>query len=114
MQFAHIQYRSDFKIVAGNDRSQAGEMVIAPGDKEGGPKNRHKGADQWLYIASGEGMLTIEGRECTLTAGMLVLIEHGEAHEIKATGDKPLKTLNFYVPPAFDESGEALPAGESS
>jgi mannose-6-phosphate isomerase-like protein (cupin superfamily) len=113
MQFAHLRYEDEFKIVAGNARSQAGVMVVAPGDKEGGPDNRHQGADQWLYVASGEGALTIEGRECVLTAGMLVLIERGEAHEIRATGDTPLKTLNFLRAAGVDEEGETLPAGES-
>lgn len=113
MQFAHIQYREAFQIVAGNHQSQAGVMVISPGRSEGGPNNRHRGADQWLYIASGEGTMILDGHECVLTAGMLVLIERGETHEIKATGGMPLKTLNFYVPPAFQEDGEPLPAGES-
>ena len=30
-------------------------MVLAPGDKEGGADNRHRGADQWLYVLSGSG-----------------------------------------------------------
>jgi mannose-6-phosphate isomerase-like protein (cupin superfamily) len=113
MQFAQVRYQDEFQILIGNTRSQVGEMVIAPGEKEGGPKNRHQGADQWLYVASGEGIVTVAGEERKLAAGSLVLIERGEAHEIRATGDTPLKTLNFYVPPAFDEDGEALPAGKS-
>ncbi len=112
MQIAPIKYEDEFKIIIGNNQSQAGEMVIAPGDKEGGPKNRHRGADQWLYISSGEGVVTIDGKEHALSAGTLVLIERGENHEIRNTGSAPLKTLNFYVPPAFQEDGDPLPAGE--
>ena len=112
MQVAHLRYRDDFKIVAGNHESQAGVMVIAPGKKEGGPKNHHRGADQWLYIARGEGVVTIDGQDQDLKPGTLVLIERGENHEIRNTGSEPLETLNFYVPPAFKTDGDPLPAGE--
>jgi len=37
-------------------------MVIAPGDAEGGPGNRHRGADQWLFVLSGTGEARIKGR----------------------------------------------------
>ena len=113
MQIATIRYREEFKNVAGNATSQAGEMESAPGDSAGGPHNRHRGADQWLYISRGEGLLTIDGQEHPLSAGTLVLIERGENHEIRNTGAAPLETLNFYVPPAFQETGDPLPAGES-
>ena len=32
-------------------------------------------------------------------------------HEVRNTGRALLKTLNFYVPPAYDEKGEELPRG---
>jgi len=40
------------------------------------------------------------------------VIEHGESHEIRCTGGQPLRTVNFYSPPAYDDDGEPLPAGE--
>ena len=33
--------------------------------------------------------------------------------EIRNTGDGPLKTLNVYVPPAYTEDGDELPAGKA-
>jgi hypothetical protein len=41
----------------------------------------------------------------------LLLIERGDMHEIRNTGRGPLRTLNVYVPPAYTEQGEELPAG---
>jgi mannose-6-phosphate isomerase-like protein (cupin superfamily) len=39
------------------------------------------------------------------------LIERGDRHEIRNTGRQPLKTLNFYVPPAYTSDGnERAPA----
>ena len=45
--------------------------------------------------------------------GTLVLIRRGDKHEIRNTGEAPLKTLNVYVPPAYTEEGEELPAGKA-
>lgn len=82
-------------------------MVIEPGGKEGGPDNSHS-ADQWLYLESGKGEAVVEGHIHPLAAGALMLIQRGDKHEIRNTGTAPLKTLNFYVPPAYDSKGEEL------
>jgi mannose-6-phosphate isomerase-like protein (cupin superfamily) len=84
-------------------------MVIPPGDAEGGPKNRHRGADQWLYVVAGSGTAIVKGRRYALQAGTLILIEHMDRHEVRNTGKVPLKTLNFYVPPAYTPVGNELP-----
>ena len=42
-----------FRVAFERNGVQAAEMVIAAGDKEGGPDNRHSGADQWLFVAGG-------------------------------------------------------------
>ena len=94
-----------------NKRAQAATMVIAPGDCEGGPDNKHRGADQWLYVVSGTGVATIARKKIALRSGSLVLIERGSTHEIRNTGRTALKTLNFYVPPAYTKAGDELPAG---
>jgi mannose-6-phosphate isomerase-like protein (cupin superfamily) len=114
MKQAKVVYKSDFEVIAGNARSQAAVMVLPPGEAEGGKGNRHKGSDQWLYVAAGNGTATIKGETHKLSPGSLVLIEHGETHEIKNTGNEPLATLNFYVPPAYTEDEERLPSGKSS
>ena len=113
MKQAKVVYNSDFKVLIGNPRSQAAVMVIKPGDAEGGKGNRHKGSDQWLYVASGTGVATVKGKAHKLGPGTLLLIEHGDTHEIKNDSKDPLETLNFYVPPAYTEDEETLPAGES-
>ena len=99
-------------MALGNARSQAAEMVLAPGKAEGDAGNRHRGADQWLYVLSGTGMARVNRRRYALRTGSLLLIERGDEHEIRNTGRGLLKTLNFYVPPAYDREGDELPAGE--
>jgi mannose-6-phosphate isomerase-like protein (cupin superfamily) len=84
-------------------------MVIEPGKSEGGPRNRHRGADQWLFVISGTGVALIKGRRYSLKSGSLLLIEHGDQHEIRNTGRALLKTLNLYSPPAYTKNGDELP-----
>jgi mannose-6-phosphate isomerase-like protein (cupin superfamily) len=106
-----LRFGKGFRVALGNRRSQAAEMVLAPGDSEGGPDNLHRGSDQWLYVLSGTGAATVNGKRYPLRAGALVLIEHGDTHEIRNTGRAPLRTLNVYVPPAYTPDGEPLPRG---
>ena len=86
-------------------------MVLPPGDAEGDPKNRHRGADQCLYVVAGTGIATVNGRRYPLRAGALMLIQHGDEHEICNNGRAALRTLNFYVPPAYSKGGDPLPRG---
>ncbi|HEX2602197.1 MAG TPA: cupin domain-containing protein [Gemmatimonadaceae bacterium] len=109
----HLRFGKGFSVALSNQRAQAATMVIAPGDSEGGPDNRHRGADQWLYVLSGQGSATVARRKHALRAGSLLLIQKGSTHEIRNTGSTPLRTLNFYVPPAYSKSGEELPRGKS-
>jgi mannose-6-phosphate isomerase-like protein (cupin superfamily) len=113
MQRKHLRFGKGFRVAFANARAQAAEMVIAPGDAEGGPDNRHRGADQWLFVLSGSGTAKVGGRRVALREGTLLLIEKGERHEIRNTGEAPLRTLNVYVPPAYDADGEPLPRGRS-
>ena len=53
-------------------------MTLAPGDTEGGPDNRHRGSDQWLFVVGGEGTAIVGGERVELREGTLVLIQRGE------------------------------------
>ena len=111
MKRKQLRFGVGFRVAIGNRRSQAAEMVVKPGKGEGDPRNRHRGADQWLYVESGTGVATVNKRRYALRAGTLLLIEKGDEHEIRNTGRTLLKTLNFYVPPAYDSEGEELSRG---
>jgi mannose-6-phosphate isomerase-like protein (cupin superfamily) len=110
MQRRQLRLARGFRVALGNRRSQAAEMVIAPGQAEGGSANRHRRSDQWLYVLGGTGLARINGKGYRLRSGTLLLIEHRDRHEIRNTGRVPLKTLNIYVPPGYRRNGEELPA----
>ena len=113
MKCTQLNFPQGFRVAIDDKHAQAAQMTIAPGDKEGGPDNRHRGADQWLFVVSGRGEAYIGGKTLQLGPGALVLIERGEEHEIRNTGRGNLKTLNFYVPPAYTKGGNERPAGKS-
>ncbi|MFI5249183.1 MAG: cupin domain-containing protein [Gemmatimonadales bacterium] len=109
-----LRFGKGFAVVLGNRRAQAATMVIPRGGHAGGPDNRHRGADQWVYVCSGSGVAVVAPRRQTLRAGTLLLIERGTAHEVRNTGRGSLVTLNWYVPPAYTSSGDELPRGRSA
>ncbi len=113
MQHKHLQFGRGFRVVLEDEHSQAAQMTLGPGETEGGPENRHRGADQWLHTVSGSGVAVANGERVELRAGTLVLLQRGDRHEIRNTGETPLQTLNVYVPPAYTDGGEELPAGKA-
>jgi len=104
-----LRFGKGFRVALGNRRVQAAEMVIEPGQAEGGPQNRHRGADQWLFVVAGTGVARIQGQRYPLKPGVLLLIEHGDQHEIRNNGRALLKTVNFYSPPAYTRDADELP-----
>lgn len=112
MQLKTLRFDNAFQVDFTVRQSQSAQMVLAPGDSTGGPDNRHRGAEQWVYVVDGRGQAVVEGRQVELAPGSLLVIERGEAHEIRNTSDVPLKTLNFYQPPAFDAAGEPVGPGQ--
>jgi len=113
MKTDQLSFRPGFRVSTGNSKSQAAVMVLVPGGKEGGPDNRHSGADQWLIVVEGTGLAIINGRRVPLKPGKAVLIEAGDRHEIRNTGRSLLKTISLYLPPAYDSEGNELPAGRA-
>jgi mannose-6-phosphate isomerase-like protein (cupin superfamily) len=103
-----LRFGRGFRVSIGNKRAQAAQMVIAPGGREGGADNRHRGADQWLFVVAGIGQAIVNGRRYRLRPGSLILIERGDRHEIRCTGRADLKTVNIYLPPAYSQSGKEL------
>ncbi len=111
MNHKTLRFGAGFRVIFGNRRGQAAEMTLTPGDSEGGPDNRHRGSDQWLFVVAGKGVAIVNKRRYPLGPGTLLLIEHGDKHEIRNTGKEPLRSLNVYTPPAYAADGEPLPRG---
>ncbi len=101
MKHLTLTFASSFKVALTTEQAQAAVMTLTPGEATGGDDNVHEGSDQWLYVVSGSGEAVVAGKPQSLTAHSLIVIEAGEPHEIRNTGDTPLQTLNFYTPPEY-------------
>lgn len=68
---------------------------LAPGQTA----SPHAHADMFevFFVASGEGRLVLDGQEYALRAGVSLLIEPGERHEISNTGTRELVLLYFGI-----------------
>jgi mannose-6-phosphate isomerase-like protein (cupin superfamily) len=89
---------------------QAAMMTLRPGQATGELSNEHPKAEQWLFVVSGSGSARTSSRRVVIREGSLLLIERGEKHQITNHGRAALVTLNFYAPPAYNESGDVRPA----
>ena len=91
-----------FRIVAGTAQSQVGILILGPGEKTGGLKaSDHPEADQVVYVVSGHGEATVRDETAPLAPGDVLIIDAGDPHELRCTGDEPLRTFNVYAPAAY-------------
>lgn len=100
-------------------RAEAMIMTLNPGEAtEDQPANEHPRCEQWMFVLSGSGSATViskgKRRTAKLRPGSLLVIERGERHQIRASGARPLRALNFYVPPAYTKSGDLKKAAKKS
>ncbi len=56
-----LRFGQGYRISAEVRKAQAAEMVLGPGESEGDSENYHRGADQWLYVVSGVGVVNRPG-----------------------------------------------------
>lgn len=101
MKHVTLEFARAFEVALTGDRAQAAVMTLPPGETTGGDDNVHGSSDQWLFVVSGRGEAVVAGKRQALTRHSLLLIEAGEPHELRNTGDVPLQTLNFYTPPEY-------------
>jgi Cupin domain len=109
MKKATLRFGKGFKVIVGNPRVQAAQMVIGPGDSEGGPKNRHRGSDQWLFVVAGTGMAIVGADRHRLRPHSFLLIEHGERHESRKRQLPGISTHIDMGTLAIDQRTDAVP-----
>jgi mannose-6-phosphate isomerase-like protein (cupin superfamily) len=106
--------RKTFDLLAKTRSAQAAMMILRPGgESDETPTNEHPKCEQWLLVISGSGEAIIGKnrtslRRVLLVEGSLLLVEKGELHQIRNTGRRTMRTINFYIPPAYDSEGDPL------
>jgi mannose-6-phosphate isomerase-like protein (cupin superfamily) len=72
-------------------------MALQPGEEIG--EEVHEDTDQFFRVEIGKGEVWIDGKKTKVESDMAVVVPAGARHNIKNTGDKPLKLYTIYAPP---------------
>ncbi len=92
------EHNSDFRRVLYTGKNlQLVLMSLAPGEDIG--EEVHPDRDQFFRIEKGKGEVSIDGRTSKIEGDSAILVPAGARHNVKNTGDKPLKLYTLYGPP---------------
>lgn len=72
-------------------------MALKPGEDIG--EEVHKDIDQFFRLEEGTGEISIDGTVSKIKSGTAMIVPAGARHNIKNTGDKPMKLYSVYAPP---------------
>jgi mannose-6-phosphate isomerase-like protein (cupin superfamily) len=72
-------------------------MSLQPGEEIG--EEVHEDRDQFFRVETGKGEVTIDGTPSKLDDDMAIVVPAGARHNVRNTGEKPLKLYTLYGPP---------------
>ena len=72
-------------------------MALTPGQDIG--SETHTTHDQFFRIEQGRGEIVIDGAAASVKGGDGITVPAGARHNLKNTGDKPLRLYTLYGPP---------------
>jgi mannose-6-phosphate isomerase-like protein (cupin superfamily) len=72
-------------------------MALQPGEEIG--EEVHPNRDQFFRIEEGEGVIEIDGRNNHVEDDIAVIVPAGARHNVRNTGDEPLRFYTIYGPP---------------
>ena len=72
-------------------------MTLMPGEDIG--SEVHEDRDQFFRFEEGEGMVDIDGKANPVEDDFAVIVPAGARHNVRNTGDRPLRFYSLYGPP---------------
>lgn len=72
-------------------------MLLLPGEEIG--EEVHEDTDQFFRVEEGNGEISIDGRVTKIESGSAALVPAGARHNVRNSGQKPLKLSTLYAPP---------------
>ena len=72
-------------------------MTLQPGEEIG--EEVHEDRDQFFRIEEGQGVVDIDGRENRVEDDFAVIVPAGARHNVRNTGNAPLRFYTLYGPP---------------
>ncbi len=76
-------------------------MALQPGEEIG--SEVHDDRDQFFRVEAGSGEIVIDGATSPVEADMAMIVPAGARHNVRNTGDVPLKLYTLYAPPEHRE-----------
>jgi mannose-6-phosphate isomerase-like protein (cupin superfamily) len=93
---------SDFRRVLYTGKQlQLVLMSLKPGEEIG--EELHPDRDQFFTVEKGKGEAWIDGRKTPIKDDFAIFVPAGARHNIKNTGDKPLRLYTLYGPPEHED-----------
>jgi mannose-6-phosphate isomerase-like protein (cupin superfamily) len=77
------------------------EASLAPGQAT--ERHYHGLTEETYYLVQGRGLMELDGETAKVAAGDAILIPPGSRHQIRNTGEGPLRLLCACAPPYRDE-----------
>ena len=72
-------------------------MALRAGEEIG--EEIHHDRDQFFRVEEGRGEVWIDGHKSKIEGDTAIIVPAGARHNVKNTGDKPLKLYTLYAPP---------------
>ncbi|MDT3678516.1 MAG: cupin domain-containing protein [Burkholderiaceae bacterium] len=72
-------------------------MSLAPGEEIG--EEVHDDSDQFFRVEEGSGEIIIDGKVNPVEDDIAVIVPAGARHNVRNTGDEPLRLYTIYSPP---------------
>jgi mannose-6-phosphate isomerase-like protein (cupin superfamily) len=76
-------------------------MSLEPGEDIG--EEVHHDRDQFFRVEKGKGEIWIDGHKTKIKSDFAMLVPAGARHNLRNTGDKPLKLYTLYGPPEHED-----------
>ena len=76
-------------------------MALKPGEEIG--SEIHEDRDQFFRVEAGRGEVVIDGNTTPVRADMAIIVPAGARHNVRNTGEAPLKLYTLYAPPEHRE-----------
>jgi mannose-6-phosphate isomerase-like protein (cupin superfamily) len=102
MDIANIHRTTEwFEVLQTHQRSQTAMMTLEPGKATGARAEAHEKSEQVLLLLKGELHGELDGQDCDLKQGEVVVIPAGTKHRFVNNGQQAAVTFNVYAPPAY-------------
>ena len=89
---------SDFRrVLYTGKQMQLVLMALKPGEEIG--EEVHEDRDQFFRVEQGEGEVSIDGKRTPVRSDMAIIVPAGASHNVRNTGQEPLKVYTLYAPP---------------